>query len=81
MNTSKELYTSKEAASYLGVSEGLLRLSRITGELFKSVQGPKCLKLGTAVRYTKESLVEWVSSQPEFRNTAVAAITDRSGGQ
>jgi len=74
MTTSKELYSSKEAANYLGVSEGMLRLSRHTGELFKGVRGPKFLKMGAGIRYTQESLVEWIQSQDQYRSTAEVSI-------
>ena len=62
MTTIKTLYSSKEAAAYLGVSEGMLRLSRHNGELFKGVPGPKFLKMGSAVRYKVENLKEWVTA-------------------
>lgn len=74
MEESKKLLNSKEAAKYLGVSEGMLRISRHTGELFKGVPGPKYLKLGTAVRYPIQSLDEWIQSHHQFRNNAEVAI-------
>ncbi|MCH6585364.1 MAG: helix-turn-helix domain-containing protein [Proteobacteria bacterium] len=59
-----------EAARYLGVSPGQLRLSRHTGELFKGVSTPAYLKIGHAVRYRKSTLEKWLADLPEFRSTA-----------
>ena len=59
-----------EAARYLGVSPGQLRLSRHTGELFKGVSTPAYLKVGRAVRYRRRTLERWIADLPEFRSTA-----------
>ena len=59
-----------EAAKYLGVSPGQLRLSRHTGELFKGVSTPAYLKVGYAVRYRKSTLERWLADLPEFQSTA-----------
>ena len=59
-----------EAARYLAVSPGQLRLSRHTGELFKGVSTPAFLKVGRAVRYRQSTLERWLADLPEFRNTA-----------
>jgi excisionase family DNA binding protein len=74
MEESKKLLRSKEAAKYLGVSHGMLRISRHTGELFKGVPGPKFLKLGKAVRYPRENLDEWIRSHHQFRNNAEVGL-------
>ena len=74
MTTIKTLYSSKEAAAYLGVSEGMLRLSRHNGELFKGVPGPKFLKMGSAVRYKVENLKDWVESHRQFKSNAEVAL-------
>ena len=67
------LLNNTEAAKYLGVSPGMLRLSRHTGELFKGVPAPKFMKLGNAVRYPRPNLELWVRSQSQFRNNAEAS--------
>jgi len=67
---SDPLLRSDEAAKYLGVSPGQLRLSRHTGELFKGVSTPAYLKVGHAVRYRKSTLERWLADLPEFRSTA-----------
>lgn len=59
-----------EAARYLGVSPGQLRLSRHTGELFKGISTPAYLKVGHAVRYRKSTLEQWLAELPEFHSTA-----------
>jgi predicted DNA-binding transcriptional regulator AlpA len=70
MTEHSRLLRATEAAAYLGVSKGMLTLSRHTGELFKGVESPPFLKLGSAVRYHKEDLDQWISSQPKYANTA-----------
>ncbi len=76
MNIPPKLYDSSrllrpdEAAKYLGVSPGQLRLSRHTGELFKGVSTPAYLKVGRAVRYRRRTLERWIADLPEFRSTA-----------
>ena len=67
---SDPLLRPEEAAKYLGVSPGQLRLSRHTGELFKGVSTPAYLKVGHAVRYRKTTLEKWLADLPEFRSTA-----------
>ncbi len=67
---SDPLLRPDEAAKYLGVSPGQLRLSRHTGELFKHVSTPAYLKLGYAVRYRKSTLESWLADLPEFQSTA-----------
>ena len=71
---------TKDSASYLGVTPGLLRLSRHTGELFKGVKAPRFLKCGSAVRYLKADLDDFLMKQPKYANTAEvrAAASGRS---
>ena len=59
-----------DAAKFLGVSPGQLRLSRHTGELFKGVPTPAFLKMGHAIRYRMSTLEKYVAALPEFRSTA-----------
>ncbi len=67
---SNPLLRHNEAARYLGVSPGHLRVSRHTGELFKGVATPAYLKIGNAVRYRKSTLESWLADLPEFQSTA-----------
>jgi excisionase family DNA binding protein len=46
--------TTKDAAAYVGLSEGTLEKLRLTGE------GPTYLKLGRAVRYVAADLDAWL---------------------
>ena len=64
------LLRNGDAASYLGVSPNLLRLSRHTGELFKGFAAPPYVKMGHAVRYRQSSLDQWLAALPEFESTA-----------
>ena len=64
------LLSNNEAASYLGVSSNLLRLSRHTGELFKGAPAPQYVKFGHAVRYRKQTLDSWLETLEEFGNSA-----------
>ena len=74
-NSQPVLLGNQAASAYIGVTPNLLRLSRSTGELFKGVPGPKYLKLGTAIRYSRASLDEWACSQRQFANTTEVALT------
>ncbi len=67
---SANLLSNNDAASYLGVSPNLLRLSRHTGELFKGSPAPQYVKFGHAVRYRKRTLDAWLDELEEFGNTA-----------
>jgi len=50
------LYTTPQAAAYLGLSPNTLNRWRYTGD------GPRFVKLGRAVRYRREELDDWVAS-------------------
>lgn len=59
----KRLYTSKEAAKYLGFSDDYLRASRVSG-LLSGVEAPIFMKLGRGrIRYEKEALDQWIEKQ------------------
>ena len=64
------LLSNNEAASYLGVSPNILRLSRHTGELFKGAPAPQYVKFGYAVRYRKQTLDSWLGSLEEVGSSA-----------
>ena len=51
------IFSSKETAQYLGMSESWLRQSRIKGS------GPQFLKVGRSIRYRVEDLNTWLSEQ------------------
>lgn len=53
----KQLLTTVEAADYLTLSKGTLDRYRVTGE------GPKFLRLGSAVRYRTADLDEWLDAR------------------
>lgn len=71
INPNAAIFSTVDAAAYLGVSPGMLRLSRHTGELFKGIKSPPYLKCGfRAVRYLKIDLDEWLAELPRYKNTA-----------
>ena len=52
-----ELLTSKEAASFLRVSESWLAKARMRAE------GPPFTRIGRSIRYGKATLLRWLKSQ------------------
>jgi len=52
-----ELLTTIQAAARLNLSPSTLNKSRLTGD------GPRFVKLGSAVRYRSDDLDAWVSAQ------------------
>jgi len=70
-NQQPAVLKNETAATYLGVSPAQLRLSRCTGELFKGVQGPQYLRLGSrSIRYLKKDLDTWVAQHQRYNNTS-----------
>ena len=64
------LLTNEQAAFYIGVSPGQLRISRHTGEIFKGIPTPSFIKLSRAVRYKRNALDEWIGGLTEYRSSA-----------
>ena len=60
----QKLYSSKDAAKYLGISESRLRKYRLTGI------GPIFTKRGTSISYKKTALDNWIDALPEYQSTA-----------
>ena len=64
MESQKALFSTKEAANYLGYSSGAIRTSRKTGFL-ADFEAPPHIKLGKSikshVRYEKSALDEWIA--------------------
>ena len=65
----KAVFSSKEAADYLGMSKSALDKSRLTGELFGTAP-PAFLRFGRAVRYPKAALDNWLVDQPTYKTVA-----------
>jgi excisionase family DNA binding protein len=59
METSVRLFTEKEAARYIGMSQSFLARARMVGD--KDM--PVFLKLGRAVRYRLSDLDAWLESR------------------
>ncbi len=67
-NCGKLLLTSKEAAKYLGISEGYLRVCRSTGKM-GGVTPPPYVLIGRAgVRYDIRALRAWADSLPTYHS-------------
>ena len=67
----KRLLTSKEAAQYIGLSEGYLRALRCTGKVKGRLTPPSFVRVGTGrggIRYVKTDLDEWISDLKRCRS-------------
>jgi hypothetical protein len=71
-------YDEKQLAAELSISPATIRKSRVTGTLLGK-PAPKFLKLGKAVRYTRESIDSFKAQFAEVSNTAEANA--RQGGE
>lgn len=61
---SNGLFSSKQAAYYLNVSDSSMRISRITGKLC-GVDAPTFKKIGTRkIVYSVEDLNKWIQALP-----------------
>lgn len=65
MNTEymRQCLKEKEAAHYIGMSVAFLKKERCEGKIGKCSLGPRFLKIGKSVRYLKNDLDEWFTSQ------------------
>jgi predicted DNA-binding transcriptional regulator AlpA len=57
LNCRERLLTAKEAANFLHLSESWLAKGRMRGD------GPPYVKLGRAIRYSEDALVQWMKSR------------------
>ncbi len=67
----KQLLTSKEAAAYLGLSEGYLRALRCTGQIKGRLTPPPFVRIGRGrggIRYARTDLDEWVFNLKRCRS-------------
>jgi hypothetical protein len=71
---------NENAATYIGVSPGMLCLSRHTGELFQGIASPRYIKAGRAIRYLTSDLDDWLNSLPKYGNTAQSETLDTVTG-
>lgn len=60
----KRIFTTKEAAAYLGISYSYLRVIRMTGQIKDRLAPPPHIYIGHALRYVKEDLDRWIDEQP-----------------
>lgn len=61
----KRLFTSKEAAAYLGIKESYLRQVRMTGKIGGRMAPPPHIEIGRSIRYDKADLDRWIDSLPK----------------
>lgn len=64
----KLLLTSKEAAAYLGISEGYLRVCRSTGKMGHVTPPPYVLIGRAGIRYDIRALRAWAASLPTYHS-------------
>lgn len=64
MEHENKLYSSKEAAYYLGISDNTLRQYRLNGT------GPLFIKKGKRVFYQKSDLDNWLTSLPKYQSVS-----------
>lgn len=66
----KRLYTTKEAAAYMGISESYLKKIRCEGQIRERLGPPPFIRIGSGrkgIRYVKEDLDTWIDELPRFR--------------
>ena len=68
MENGKRVFTSREAAAYLGISYSYLRTIRMTGQIKNRIGPPPHIFIGGALRYVREDLDAWIDAQPRHRN-------------
>lgn len=56
----KRVFKEAEAAQYICMSRSFLSQDRVNGTLSNRTPGPRCLKIGRAVRYLKDDLDAWL---------------------
>ncbi len=61
-DTPPRLLTEREAAEFLGIAPGTLRVSRSTGPIPGRIFLPY-VKLGRAVRYDRATLRDWLAAR------------------
>lgn len=61
-DTLPHLLTEREAAEFLGIAAGTLRVSRSTGPIPGRIFLPY-LKIGRAVRYDRATLRDWLAAR------------------
>jgi len=61
----KRLFTSKEAAAYLGIKESYLRQVRMTGKIGGRMTPPPHIEIGRSIRYDKADLDRWIDNLPK----------------
>jgi hypothetical protein len=67
----KQLLTSREAATYIGVSEGYLRALRCAGQVKGRLIPPPFVRVGKGrggVRYVKVDLDTWIADLKRCRS-------------
>ena len=64
-------FDTAHAATYIGTTEGSLKKSRATGELFKGVPPPLCIQVSSnKYLYKKVDLDEWLSQFKAYATNA-----------
>lgn len=62
----KRVFTTREAAQYLGISYSYLRTIRMTGQIKDWVPPPPHILVGGAIRYDRKDLDRWLDEAPRY---------------
>lgn len=57
----------KDAAKYIGMSVSYLQKDRMNGAIANRTPGPKWIKIGKRVLYSKQALSEWLEEHTVSR--------------
>ncbi len=79
MAIEKRLFTSKEAAAYIGVKEGYLRQVRMTGKIGGRLAPPPHREMGRSIRYEKAALDAWIDALPERHRQDTESVGSPAG--
>ena len=80
----KVVFTTRQAAEYLGISYSYLRVIRMTGKIKDRIGPPPDISIRGATRYLKEDLDAWLRSLPKnYRGAAPTPEpeSERSSGE
>jgi predicted DNA-binding transcriptional regulator AlpA len=67
------LLDTHTAAFFIGAKSQMLKLSRMTGELYKGVKAPPFVKLGHTIRYKRVDLEAWLDRHTTQQTTRLAS--------
>ena len=64
----EEIFTTQEAAEFLGLGVGtLVEARRTEGPRDGRMRGPRCIRMGRLVRYRRSDLQRWLAERGDAR--------------